>query len=394
MKRCKGSRMEIGRRAFSLVELLVVMGILLLVMVLALPALLKSIEAADRNRCAVNQTKLALGMASYDTRNGFFPGIRNTLNIQSPNGTDTAFLLRLTPGGSQLQSGQFPMPASTTNWFVMILPYVGFSPVFDLVVDGRVWIGNTADFPINHPGTSQDITTCPARAGFYDTADSHAGKNMHYAANGAGASTAAGSFNRNDGAIGDNSNGVFVSMANVVAADGASTTILISERYVGSNGVGLDKSWMPHTWSLASRASAAGLTPYGSFTTFRGNNGWYVVHPDPGGVLIIGFVPGNSAVSASTRIINTGAWSLPNSGLNASQAAHPGGVYAAFVDGSVRFLRDDLAPHVYAHLMTHRSVWNGSSYSTNSTRVNTYLNALPTTSPPTTNPYTFKPGDY
>lgn len=410
MKRCMCGRTGIGPRAFTLVELLVVMAILLIVMLLVLPAILKSIEAADRNRCAVNQAKLALGMVSYDARNGFFPGIRNTLMIKSPDGTGSPRLSAVpTPGVDAIEPGRFSMPASTTNWFVMILPYIGFAPTYDLVVDGRVWIGNTADFPINRPGTAQDVSTCPARAAFYDTADSHAGKNTHYAANGAGASTLAASFNRNDGAIGDNANGVFVSMANVVASDGASTTLLIAERdSSGALGTGLDRTWMPWTWSGNTiDRIPSGVPLCGNFTTFDGNNAAYVVHPDgngPTGALLFGLVaagapaapdPAAAVISPSTRVINNGYPSrLPASGTNATTAAHPGGVFVAFVDGSTKFLKDDLPPHVYAHLLTHRSVWDGSSYSTNSARMRTYLNALPTTSPPTTNPYVLKPGDY
>lgn len=362
---------------FSLVELLVVIAILATLVALMLPAITRAIEGSSRNRCGAKTAKLALGMASYNSRQGFFPGTRNPLAIKSPNGNG-----RLRNSGAVLTPGQFPMPDSNASWFLMILPHLGLTNLYDRCVDGAIWIGSTGTGEASHTRINQDLTFCPSRLDHYNIANGAV--NMHYKANGAGAG---GAFNRNDGAIGDNANGVFVSLADVAAGDGASNTLLIAE--------GKRASWMPNTWS--DTKNTAGKTICGTFTTVGKHNAAYVVHPDPGGQLLFGFTA-SGTVSATTPIVNTQQGLFPTtmeqSYANASAAVHPGGANAAFVDGSFRFLRQDLPPHIYGHLLTHRSVWNGSSYSTNSPRAQVFLNALPTTTPPTTNPYPLAPDDF
>jgi prepilin-type processing-associated H-X9-DG protein len=275
------------------------------------------------------------------------------------------------------------MPNSNVSWFIMILPYVGFANQFNDCVDGQIWFGSAGTGSTSHSQISNDVTYCPSRADHYNMANG--GVNMHYRANGAGASTAAGSFNRNDGAIGDNANNVFVSLSDVVAGDGAANTLLIAE--------GKRDRWYPWTWS---NPNTPGVTVVGTFTSTGGHNNSppFLVHPDPGGNLLFGFTP-SGTVNATTPIINTQQVLFPTSAeqsfANASEAVHPGGANVAFVDGSWRFLKEDLAPHVYGHLLTHRSVWDGSNYSTNSARANVFLKLVPA---PATNPYTLKTEDY
>ncbi len=378
---------RLSRAGFSLVELLVVISILILVVALTLPAITRSIEAADRNRCAANQAKLALGMSSYDSRNGCLPGIRNNLAIKSPSGYVPQNPLR--NNGTVLSGGDFQdFPVSTPSWFVMILPHVEFSPLFDDVVDGKVWFSNTSDSKTSQQGIAQDLTVCPSRADFYAMADSHTGKNMFYQANGAGASIASGSFNRNDGAIGDNANGIVVSMADVVAGDGIATTLLISE--------GERERWYPFLVSAASRGVPAGVAYSKYFTSMGGDNGGYLAHPDAGGNLLFGFSP-SGAVSSTTRVVNdtsNAGVNFPSSIGRGGNAAHAGGANVAFVDGSTRFLKEDLAPYVYANMVTHRSVWNGNSTTgtftpVNSARVDAFLQLQPAPKP-----YKLMPEDY
>jgi hypothetical protein len=61
----------------------------------------------------------------------------------------------------------------------------------------------------------------------------------------------------------------------------------------------------------------------------------------------------------------------------------------AFADGSTRFLRDSIMPYVYGHLLTRRSVWNGTTYSNNSSVANGVLQAAPAPKP-----YALDPKDY
>lgn len=61
------------RRGFSLIEVLVVIGIVGLLMALMLPAIQGAREAARRMQCASNLRQLALGMQTYQERQGTFP---------------------------------------------------------------------------------------------------------------------------------------------------------------------------------------------------------------------------------------------------------------------------------------------------------------------------------
>jgi prepilin-type processing-associated H-X9-DG protein len=350
------------------VELLVVIGILILVVALALPAITRSIEAADRNQCGAKAAKLATAMGAFDALNNVFPGVRNRLDIKSPDGSAPVSQLYHWKGGPFIKPGDFSLPTSNVNWFIMILPHIGFVNTFNDCVDGKVWQGTN----ISHSRITNDMTYCVSRSNHYDIANG--ARNMFYRANGAGAG---GAFHRNDGAIGDNANNVFVSLADVAAADGASSTLLIAE--------GTGENWFPNTW--VEGKDLGGRTSYGAFNTLIGNNAptRYHVVTDVGGNLLFGFI---STSDQKFKMINNGNSRLPNS-ISGSVIAHSGGANVAFVDGSWKFLKDDMAPHVYGHLVTHRSVWDGTNYSTNSPAADVLLKC-----PPAPRPYTLKPEDY
>lgn len=363
--------------AFTLVELLAVIGILAVLMMLLFPAVNAGLEASRRTSCAAKQTKLAWAMGSYDSRQGFFPGMRNTLAIKSPGGSG----LRLTLASTPLAPGYFPMPDSKTNWFVMLLPHLERTDAFNEVVDGKLWVGTTGmGSPSAHASLTTSLTECPSRGDFYSLAYRY--QNMHYRANASPTS-----FNRNDGAIGDNANGIFVSMADVVAGDGAATTLLIAE--------GRRESWYPNTWSGST--SMTGKTSYGTFIGIGGHNSNPPnhVHPDPGLASLFGFPPSLANPTATTRIINAqgGPNYYPTSAEgsfgNQATATHRGGANVAFADGSCKFLREELPPHIYGHLLTHQSVWSGTNYSTNSAIANQFLQCAPATKP-----YTLNAQDY
>lgn len=130
--------MDRQRPAFTLVELLVVIGIIGMLVALLLPAVQAAREAARRASCLNNLRQMGIGLHSYHDALGTFP----------PGGIEPWTPLK--PNGRQLA------------WSVFLLPYVEQKPLYDRLDTSKAY-----DAPENSAAaaTVLSIYVCPSVPG-------------------------------------------------------------------------------------------------------------------------------------------------------------------------------------------------------------------------------------
>ncbi|VTR99970.1 DUF1559 domain-containing protein [Tuwongella immobilis] len=268
------------RSAFTLIELLVVIAIIAILIGLLLPAVQKVREAAARMQCQNNLKQLALGQHNYHDANGkFIPG---------------------------LESGN----CCWGTWMVPILPYIEQENMFRLYVN---WNGRGTDVRYSGAPNTTNVTTrriktmtCPS-----DTENAPlAGITSHNYAVMVGPSAVYSS-------AGD---GIFAftrqrKMTDIT--DGTSNTVMMAEVLQGRNSDLRGFTW----WGDASMVSSL-QTPNTSVAD-RIYTAGYCNSQLP-------LLP--CAVSDSS-----------NPTIFFSRSRHTGGVNAAFADGSIRFVSQNIA---------------------------------------------------
>jgi prepilin-type N-terminal cleavage/methylation domain-containing protein len=292
------------RSGFTLVELLVVIGIIGVLMGLLLPAVQAAREAGRRTTCSNNQYQLAFAAIHYNDTNGFLPGWRNSLAIQ----------------------GTTIFPA----WPPMIMPFIERNDIYKAIQQMTSAAQYTA-------ATSYlSLFACPSSppASSGTTALAYAGN--------CGSATNA---RRYDGVMQDTtvtsgSMSGRVSAGSISEADGTSMTILLSEKCIS----GTNTSFSQGFWNT--------IAPNGNAFTFTtGTN--------------TGYVPGfGLADSAAMPVINSRALGVGNTTVGqiiSPSSNHPGGVVVAFCDGRSQFLKNSLASDVYAQLLSWNHTFASSS---------------------------------
>jgi prepilin-type N-terminal cleavage/methylation domain-containing protein/prepilin-type processing-associated H-X9-DG protein len=195
------------RTGFTLVELLVVIGILATLMGMLLPAVQGARESGRRNNCMNNMSQLGKAVFTFDSARGHIPGWRNPTVLTTVAGG-------VTPG-----------------WPVMLLPQIDRRDLF------RLWESGA------NPRSYIDLFVCPSSAPDL-IASTGTSDFMSFGGNcGSGGNTAAG-----DGVMFDSTlTGGRISLDYVSAGDGTATTMLFSER----------RNPEAFSWGVAPAAAAA-----------------------------------------------------------------------------------------------------------------------------------------
>jgi prepilin-type N-terminal cleavage/methylation domain-containing protein/prepilin-type processing-associated H-X9-DG protein len=343
-----------ARHGFTLVELLVVIAIISTLMGLLLPAVQNAREASRRNACSNNLSQLGKAAVAYDGKTQKLPGWRNPHpNVSGP---------------------------SSPTWTVPLLPHIERLDVYRAIESNAASLGTIFTAPPVIP-----IFLCPS-----SPPDSSTDPSLAYAGNcGTGVRNGTTQI-KGDGVLLDtvgasDSSGNYgaarTSMDLLTNGDGASSTLMFSER---CGALATQSLWT---------VEPVGITAPSVIVNFAASP---VVYPVFG-------IPEDAG--STTKVINNPA------NTNAYPSSnHPGGVVTAFCDGHIAFLRESIAPHVYAQLLSSQSNWvvggaplGGSpvtspagdgAYVTNSGRLNGWLKLSPThlASPP--RPYLLSQADF
>lgn len=295
MKRFQGSR-----GGFTLIEMLVVVGVLSVVIALLMPAVARSREAARRSTCVSHLKQLAMALHNYHSEWSVFPPGYLSDARPKADGTGT---FEVGPGWA---------------WGAMALPFMEATTAYNAInflrpiTAPESWTART---------TVVDFFLCPSEsrrgpASFH--AESVAGLPADLAPSsyiGNGGTAAELPAYGGDGVFGRN---VVWSVKDVV--DGQAETLLLGER---------SRDLADSTWT--------GVVPDAIHAT---DPSWPVRSSGHACAMVMGFT---DPLSSSILGVNS-----MSAGHAAFRGPHSGGANFAMVDGSIKFFKDSMKPIIFA----------------------------------------------
>jgi len=325
MQRRHGSGRE---RAFTLIELLVVIAIIAVLVGLLLPAVQAAREAARRLQCQNNLKQIGLALHGYHEAWQSFPpaylaphtGLRNQPSTDLELGSGWA-------------------------WGTLILPYLEQKPVYD-AANFDLGYGEVGG-PLGLLGLSENRTVrkialssylCPSGGGGeqplqlgYNSASVEASPGQYIASSGwmnTSTSPISGTgllYPNSRVAVGD-------------VRDGTSATLMIGERSRNVTDVAWSGSFGSHASpaTLCTKAGRPVASCVGLMFLLMGRTG-------PASDIQSGAVPDESSLNPQ-RV-----------GADGFASLHPGGCQFLLGDGSVRFLKETLAPPILRALASRAS---------------------------------------
>ena len=309
------------KRAFTLVELLVVITIIGLLIALLLPAVQAAREAARRGQCANNLKQLGLGLLNYESIHE-----------------------RLPPGHGFAPASAYGTGSGSENvwaWPIRLLPFIEQTALADKVN----WAENPGVAPLSQNTAAVKAAQLPV---FLCTSD--AGANVRFNQNlkcttnwgytsayRSGRISYAGNYGRGQMEAATRVAGVFGFNSSTTIGDirdGTSNTLMLSELLAG------------HT------CTGRGVHSYMEGPVFMVDYSPNDPTPD----LVRWCDPADGLPGAQAPCLWTSAdWgtlSQINMVLHTSRSAHPGGVQTTLCDGSVRFVNQTLSLSVWQALST------------------------------------------
>jgi prepilin-type N-terminal cleavage/methylation domain-containing protein/prepilin-type processing-associated H-X9-DG protein len=339
-----------NRRGFTLIELLVVIAIIAVLIALLLPAVQAAREAARRIQCTNNLKQLGLAFANYESTNTCYPSA----------------VVFLTGGG--LCSGPGALRScQNTPWFVLMLPYIEQSVLYNSF---NASLGTEGPVALGLPGLFANSTVMQTRiASFQCPSDNVQVFNMstlaslgipgltwqmtkgNYGVNwgntdigqavaGSAFPSAALHLQSPFGLNGSATGPSLVRVASVT--DGTSNSLFAGEILQGAQNDVRGSLFV----ALAGAASfMTRFTPNSYIDYVPLLAPWSTAGVKTAGATSDGLLSG---LCDSQPVQQLACTSIPTSvegyDFNGSRSRHPGGVNAAFGDGSVRFIKNSINP--------------------------------------------------